>query len=268
MRHLAARLTRLPRTALHTATLCALAACSPVTRKGLEPLVTDRPDFTESTETVLQGMRQIEAGSTFSRTESEQTGSIGETLIRVGLAPKAELRIALNSYALSRAEGETIRGLEDMSLGAKIKLMSGGGDGSIKPTLSLIVASSLPTGASPFRAAHPQPEAKFLMAWDLTSRASFSSNVNYTRVSDVAGAYNEFAASGSLGLGLTDRLGSYLEYFTFVPRGVDILSSHYLNGGVTYGLTDNLQLDARSGFGLRRLSGPDYFFGIGVSRRW
>ena len=146
--------------------------------------------------------------------------------------------------------------------------MNGGGDGSFKPALSLIVGSSLPTGASQLRATKPQPEAKFGMAWDLTSRASFSSNLNYTRVSDSFGAYNEFAASGSLGVGVTDRLGSYLEYFTFVPRNIGILSSHYLNGGVTYGLTDNLQLDARTGFGLRRLAGPDYFFGIGISRRW
>lgn len=128
--------------------------------------------------------------------------------------------------------------------------MNGGGDGSFKPALSLIVGSSLPTGASQLRATKPQPEAKFGMAWDLTSRASFSSNLNYTRVSDSFGAYNEFAASGSLGVGVTDRLGSYLEYFTFVPRNIGILSSHYLNGGVTYGMTENLQLDARTGFGL------------------
>ncbi len=250
------------------APLLALTACAPVSRRGIEPLITDRPDFTESTETVERGMRQVEAGSTFTRTLDEKGASFGETLIRVGVARTAELRIGLNSYAMARAAGETVRGFEDVSLGAKFKLMTSGGDGSWKPALAVIVASSLPTGATQFRARKPQPEVKFGAAWDLTSRVTFSSNLNYTYVSETVGDYSEFAATGSLEVGLTDRLGSYLEYFTFVPRGIDIVSSHYLNGGLTYGVTDNLQFDVRSGLGLRRIAGPDYFFGLGISRRW
>lgn len=246
----------------------ALTACAPVTRRGIEPMITDRPDFTESTETVERGMRQVEAGSTFAHTPGEDAGSFGETLIRVGTTRRSELRIGLNSYTLARAGGQTARGFEDISLGAKFKLMDAGGEGSLRPALAVIVASSLPTGASQFRARKPQPEVKFGAAWDLTSRVAFSSNLNYALVSDAIGDYGEFAGSASLGIGLSDKLGSYAEYFTFAPNGVGIASTHYLNGGLTYGFTDNLQLDLRSGRAVHRHAGSDYFFGLGVSRRW
>ena len=64
-------------------------------------------------------MRQLEAGSTFSRTENERGRSIGEALLRVGVAPRAELRIVLNSFAVARADGQTTRGFEDISLGTR-----------------------------------------------------------------------------------------------------------------------------------------------------
>ena len=246
-----------------------LAACSPVTRTGLAPLVTDRPDFTESTETVAQGMKQLEAGTTFGNRFSEQSASLGESLVRIGLSKRTELRVALNSYSYSRSRGVTVSGFEDFSLGTKVKLLDGGGDGSWKPAVAVILASSIPTGGSLVGAGKPQPEVKFGLAWDLTSRVAFSSNLNYAHVaSDEDGEYREYAATGSFAIGLTERLGSYVEYYTFQPNIATVPGTHYLNGGLTYGFTDNLQLDVRSGFGLHRIAGPDYFLGLGISRRW
>ena len=258
--------------ARHTAAVLTLtaftSACAPVTRQGLEPMVTDRPDFTESTETVPSGMRQVEVGTTFARRLEQQSTSVGETILRVAVLPRAELRIGLNSYTLASTAGEAVRGFEDFSLGTKVKLMNGGGDGSLKPNLSIIVGSTFPSGGAAFKANKPQPEMKFGMAWDLTSRVAFSSNLNAAYVTDNAASYAEFAATGSVGVGLTKRISSYLEFFSFLPQQNGVSASHYTNGGLTYLLTDNLQFDVRSGVGLRRTAGPDYFVGAGVSRRW
>jgi hypothetical protein len=213
-------------------------------------------------------MRQLESGGTFTRSLNETSSSIGEALLRIGVSTRSELRLGLNSYSLTRSAGITNRGFEDVSLGAKFKLLDGGGDGSAKPAVAVIVASSFPTGAEPFRAGGPQPEAKLGVSWDLSSRVAFSSNLNYALVREQSEKYGEVAASGSLGVGLTSRLGSYLEYFTFLPQSEHLSSSRYLNGGLTYGLTPNLQLDARGGLGLKKLGGPDYFVGFGFARRW
>jgi Putative MetA-pathway of phenol degradation len=256
-----ARTTRL-------ATALWLAACAPVTRTGLEPLITDRPDFTESTETVVRGMRQLEAGSTFARKSDERSSTLGEVLIRVGTTQRTELRIGLNSYSMASQPGAEVHGLEDVSLGAKIKLQSGGGDGSFKPDLAVIVATSLPTGATPMRARKPQPEVKFGAAWTFTSRVAFSSNLNYALVSAASGDSHELAGTGSLSVALTPRLGSFAEFVAIRPSGAGNARSQFANGGLTYGVTDNLQFDIRAGIGLHRLRFPDHFWGAGLSRRW
>lgn len=248
--------------------LALLAACAPVTRRGLDPIVTDRPDFTESTETVPTGMKQLEAGSTFANAEYAETATLGEALLRVGTSAHTELRIGLNSYALTRGDGPTPNGFEDISIGTKVKLLSSGGTGSLKPALAVIIATSVPTGMPGMSDRKPLPEVKFGMAWDLTERVAFSSNLNYSRAVSEFGDYDEYAATGSLGIGISDRIGSYVEYFTFQPTRVPIPANHYVNGGFTYGFTDNLQLDVRGGYGVHHHVGPDFFMGLGISRRW
>lgn len=245
-----------------------LAACAGAVRPELEPLVTDRPDFTESTETVAPGMAQLESGGTYARAAAEHGGSVGEVLLRVGLDKHTELRIGLNSYDFVRSPAGSTRGLEDASLGAKLKLAAGGGVGSWKPAVAVILASSLPTGASAFRASKPQPEAKLGAAWDLSDRVSFAGNLNYTWVREPHDSYGEVAASSSLGVGVTAKTGAYLEYSGFSPREAALSASQYVNGGLTYGFTANLQVDARAGVGMNHIGGPDYFAGIGFARRW
>ncbi|MFQ5990494.1 MAG: hypothetical protein ACE5K9_11330 [Candidatus Methylomirabilales bacterium] len=60
------------------ATLIVLAWSGWCTGQGSkpDPLVTDRPDFTESTETVAPGRFQIEAGYTFSRPGTRMTNNM------------------------------------------------------------------------------------------------------------------------------------------------------------------------------------------------
>ena len=54
-----------------------------------EPLVTDRPDFTEASSTVGLGVAQLEFGYTYTYdndgTQSTRTHSFGEPLLRVGI---------------------------------------------------------------------------------------------------------------------------------------------------------------------------------------
>ncbi len=45
-----------------------------------EPLVTDRPDFTESAETVAPGLFQLESGYTFTRRGDDKEHALGEFL--------------------------------------------------------------------------------------------------------------------------------------------------------------------------------------------
>lgn len=235
---------------------------------SVEPIVTDRPDFTESVETVPARRVQLETGYTFARAGREKDHALGELLLRVATGPRAELRLGINSYGWTRGPGGNASGFEDASLGFKVRLSDGSGRlGLGRPAISLIGATSLPTGSRAYRERNFQPEAKLCLGWDLSERLALSSNLNYAYASEDGKRFGQFSGSVSFGFGLTERLGSYLEYFGFSPGGRGGPSTNYLNGGLTYLVTNDYQLDVRAGVGLNG-AGADNFVGIGAARRW
>ena len=233
-----------------------------------EPLVSDRPDFTESTETMKRGEAQLEGGHTFERVSAFKVNTTGELLLRLGVSSRAELRIEPGSYSKVTSPVGAVSGREDGALGVKLRLYVPPDENpSIAPTVSLIVASSVPSGSDDFRQNRLQPEAKLASAWMLTDRIGLATNLNVARPRDESGRYTELAASASFGFELTPRLGAYAEVFGFAPQLDGVGRTHYANTGMTASLTPNLQLDVRGGLGLNG-SAPDYFVGAGLVRRW
>lgn len=241
---------------------------SPTPATVPDPIVTDRPDFTESTEVVPLRRSQLEGGVSYSRAGSESGYALGEFLLRVATGPRAEFRLGLNSYALARAPTGNTAGLEDLSVGMKVKLADGSPTfGLRQPAIALILATSLPTGATAYREKNLQPEAKLCLAWGLSERLQMSSNLNYAYASQGGARFGQFSATLSFGYGLSERVACYAEYFGFVPGERDGANQNFLNGGFTYLVTPDYQLDARAGLGMNSTR-PDGFFGLGASRRW
>jgi hypothetical protein len=105
-----------------------------------------------------------------------------------------------------------------------------------------------------------------LLSVDLSKRFSLSSNLNAAYFKDGDGRFNEFSASLSLGMGITERTGAFVEVFGFLPSG-NRDSTKYLNGGFTYLMNDDLQLDERVGLGIGNdVRGPDVFYGVGLAK--
>lgn len=230
-------------------------------------LVTDRPDFTESTETIPQGRKQIEGGYTFARTGEERSDSIGELLLRVATGARSELRVGFPNYARLRGSGAAT-GFEDASLGAKFRLRDAGEDfGLRRPAVSLIVATSLPTGGRAYRVRALQPEAKLCLSAELSNRLGVAANLNYAYLSDDGDRFGEFSSSLSLAQSLSERTGVFLEYFGFFPGGSGRADSHYVNAGATYLINNDVQWDGRVGKGLNGAA-DDYFVGLGAARRF
>jgi hypothetical protein len=230
----------------------------------VEPLQTDRPDFTDSPTVVPRHSIQIEGGYTFTRSSDERTHAIGEVLVRVGAFEKLEIRVAVNSFTIRDSREGRQLGLEDMDLGVKLQLLRHSNDRSWKPDLALIAATSIPTGTgdSPL-----QPYAKLCTAWEIPLGFSLGTNFNYTSRKEMGWRLSEFAASASLGRTITGKIGGYFEFFGFNPSGHQLQNSRFLNGGITFLVTDGFQLDIRVGVGLNQLK-PDYFTGIGFAKRW
>jgi hypothetical protein len=240
-----------------------------------EPLTSDRPDFTESTNIVPPGHFQVEGGFTFSRVEDEEAHSLGELLVRIGMGERVEARIGAGSY--DRIDtgvpgADRITGFEDPFVGMKVLLTPS--DPNLlppgRPVAALLLSTSIPAGDDELTADEWVPEAKLALSWDLTDRVSLGSNVNWAYASDGDERFHrfhQFSASLTSGISLADRLGAYVEYFGFSEEVPDGSATHYLDGGFTFQVSNDLQLDARVGFGLNDPS-PEWFAGVGAVVRF
>src|SRR5215212_11770468 len=63
-----------------------------------EPIVADRPDFTEGTGLIPPGHVQVEGGTTLTRVEDDDITTFGELLVRIGAGERWEGRIGVPSY--------------------------------------------------------------------------------------------------------------------------------------------------------------------------
>ncbi|MDQ6871883.1 MAG: transporter [Gemmatimonadota bacterium] len=257
---------RLPGCCLLVAILV-LSACAPIGKvETPAPVIeADRPDFTESPETVPPGSIQAEGGYTYNRDESGTSQSIGELLVRVPAGHRAELRVGFNSYVIEHAAGRVRRGFEDMEIGTKVRIIEQE-DPSLVPNVSILLLSTLPTGRARIGSRVMQPTAKLALGWQLSERLSLQSNANYTYASEDGTRFSQWATSASLGADVTPRLETFLEWFGTSPPSLGAKRADYLDTGAAMKFGSSLRLDARVGANARTTG--DYFAGVGVSRRW
>ena len=247
------------RAAAAVALLPLLGACA--ARHGVpDPIVTDRPDFTESAETVPAGMVQVEGGVTASETAFGRATTYGELLLRAGLSAGAELRVGLPSYTVMRSGGRRGSGWEDASLGAKLRLVvPEEGAPAVVPTTAIIIGSSLPTGSRVFRGESAVVGATLALAWGLGERAGLGVNGGYERPVEGHPDDADFLVSGALSIDATDRVGLFVEAYS--------TGTTYVDGGLTWRLGPALQLDARVGASVGDML-DERFVGLGFARRF
>lgn len=232
-----------------------------------EPLVTDRPDFTESAVTVAPRRVQLELGYTFTRVGDEEQHALGELLVRAGVLTWLEARVGLNSFALTRGSAGDADGLEDFTLGLKAVVARPAADApALLPEAALLLGADLPTGSDAFGADEIQPGATLALAWEPSNRVGLASNVGWASLAADGERYGQGTASVALGYSIDESLSAYGEWYGLFPETRDGDASHYLNGGFAWRLGPDLQLDWRIGLGLGDPD-PNWFSGAGLSLR-
>ena len=240
-----------------------------------EPLVSDRPDFTEASSTVGRGVSQYEVGYTYTYDVDGGTRvrshSIGEPLLRRGMfADWFELRLGLfpvNERVRENGSSQTTIGTEDLYIGAKLGMTPQDG---VLPEMALIPQMTVPTGSEEFSAGEVLPGALWAYSWELESGCEISANTQVNRAIDELSArtYWELAQSVAIGFDLVGRFGGYTEWYAMFPSSSESAQvEHYFNGGITYLCHKDLQLDFRAGTGLSENS-DDFFLGIGFVARF
>lgn len=228
----------------------------PASLGAQEPLVTDRPDFTESASSVVPGRVQLEAGATLDRVDDENAVTLGEALFRIGVVPGLEARVGVPSWI----DAGEASGLDSGFLGAKAELPAGAGW-----DLALLVGTTVPIGDDEVASDEWEPEAVLAAGRDLSETTGLGVNLGWGRPSDGEERIDEWRGSVAAGFDLGGGWGAYGEAFGFVTDGD--AGPAFLDAGVTRLLGPDLQLDARVGAGLFDAAG-DAFVGVGVSKRW
>ena len=200
-----------------------------------EPLITDRPDFTESTDAIPAGHFQLEAGYTFTydreHKDRVRDHTAPEFLLRVGVVDDVELRLGWQGYSWTENQFETrtragrrvtsedwTDGAHDLSIGFKLKLLEQDG---LVPHFGILASMNIPVGSDVVSSGDVEPGAILLWAYDLTDELALAGNVGFASLTDAGERFFQTSASLSLAVALTERLGGYVEYFGLYPNAED-----------------------------------------------
>jgi hypothetical protein len=243
------------------------------------PLVisTDRPSFSDGTGIVPAGHLNLETGYTFTFRDRDgvetQRHNGPEVLARVGLiGDQLELRLATSGYTWSRSDDgagfAAAAGWNDLTVGLKLKLTDQDG---LLPRLAVGVQTTVGAGSDEISSQMAEPTLKLLWSSDLGKAIGTSwngltlggnANVAFTSASGerfVQGQWSVYVSAA-----VTDKLGVFAEYYGLGPNTKGGGTAHYADAGVTYLLSERVQLDARVGFGLNQ-EADNMFTGFGVS---
>ncbi len=241
-------------------------------------LATDRPDATESPYTVERGRVQLEmSAAQYTRDRHNVEKSSGQTSIwnlaplnvRVGLTADTELQVVADGYldveVKDRATGENrrTRGVGDLTLRVK-KNLWGNDDGDT--AFGVMPFIKLPTASDDLGNDSVEGGVIFPFAASLAGGWGFGAmtELDVVRNERDDGYALAWVNTATLGRDITERLGGFVELAAEVGEGKPALT---FNCGATYGVNENLQLDAGVSVGLTRAA-DDLAFFAGFAQRF
>lgn len=244
-----------------------------------EPLESDRPGFTESPVTVGRGVVQLESGYTFTQdghgNELLTSNAFPDTLWRIGMfAQWFEWRIEYNYEIVNDTISSgslppvhrRFSGSDDLLVGFKLALTPQEG---ILPQMGLNPEMSVPSGSPAFTAGEVMPAVLWLYNWNITKNIVLEGLTGVDRAADDSGnIFTEFSQAWNLQFQLTKKLQGYVEWYVIAPNGrTTERTMHTIDGGFSYMVTNNFQLDIETGVGLNEAA-DDFFAGSGAVVRF
>jgi hypothetical protein len=225
-------------------------------------IVTDRPDITESSLVVPPGALAVENGFTWTRDRAQGTVDLSESLIRLGLGNRTELRFAVPNYFHNLFDNQGGRrsplGFDDASAGFKEQIgpLPGGID------LAVIVAVSFPTGSSGRSTHGIDPFIKLPWSRELKHGWSFGGMQSLFYQTEDGRRNPIWEPTFYLEREITRRADWFVEYGGDFPHTGG--GSQVIHCGVAYRVKPKRQIDLHAGFGLSSAA-PKYFIGAGYS---
>ena len=222
-----------------------------------QDIITDRPDQTESPNTLNKGYLQIESGY-LSLKDRETNNKITQTLIptnlfRYGLTNNIELRL-LAQFENQKSYKPKISGISDIELGVKLKILK---KENINNEISFLSTLIIPSASNGLSINSFGISNRMIFSHKLSEKTGLGYNLGYDYFGIGRGNLTYTLA---IGTSLTEKLGFFMEPF----GEINDLNNLILNfdSGFTYLVKDNLQLDFSFGTGINNKMN---FFSFGIS---
>ncbi|WP_233586852.1 transporter [Formosa maritima] len=234
----------------------------------LAPLITDRPDQTESANVVSKGTFQLETGTSYETYKNNniltKNFTYNTTLLRYGLLDNFELRIGWDfvegkTKINNQTTNNVSSGFSPLLLGVKTSIAKENG---WLPKIGLIGHLYLPfTAGSDYKPETSGIEFRFAFAHTLSEKSSLSYNLGASWGNDSPEA--SYVYTIAYGYSITEKIGTYAELYGDFPENSK--ANHLWDAGFTYLINYNLQLDATVGTSITK--GQDLLLSTGVSYR-
>lgn len=177
-----------------------------------QSIITDRPDQTESSSTLLKGSLQIESGILFGSAKdylfSEGILQMPSILWRYGVTNGIELRLLTEFASVKdKLSKNTVSGISDLQIGAKIQLFS---KEEFNAEIAFLSHAIVPSAKDELSLNEFGVINKLAVSHQLSDIIGLGYNIGY----DYFGSGNgNFTYSLALGFGISDKIGFYIEPF-------------------------------------------------------
>ncbi|WP_047551974.1 transporter [Psychroserpens sp. Hel_I_66] len=236
--------------------------------KSSQPLVTDRPDATEASSTVGKGILQIESGGLYDSFEENsiknENYTYNTTLVRYGILDNLELRLGWDFVeGTTKVNGNKLdnvtSGLSPLLLGVKIDIAE---EKNGMPEIALIGhVFPLFSASKDYRPETTAIDFRFSLSHTLSENSSIAYNIGGQWGNDSPEAAAIYTVA--YGYSFTEKFGMYAELYGDLPE--DSKANHYWDAGLTYLVSNDLQIDTY--FGRSITKGQDILIGLGASLR-
>ncbi len=231
-------------------------------------IVTDRPTITPAPFVVPPNYIQAENGLVLRKEYRGGSFNVPQTLIRLGVLPRTELRLTVPNYFLIRGGQNDVSGVNDMTIGMKAQL----GPLPGKIDLAVIPGFAVPTGSASLTTNAVDPFVQITASRKLSENWTIGSAHSIFLQTEAAETQTQGISSRTKNViyqptcvffrKLGPKADLFAEYAGNFTKGK--LSDQILDSGAVYRFRRNQQLGIRAGVGLTKAS-PTVFVELGYS---
>lgn len=230
---------------------------NPTPKNKMRELSTDRPDKTESAYTVDAGHFQYEGdlviyNDNLNANESNKSFIFNNMNLKMGLTNNIDIQFLIPTYTYSSMSGSKNSNNHEFGgdLLTRVKFNLFGNDGgsvaaSIMPYIKLPINKNIPDNS--FEGGFTVP---FAVELPLGFGLGFMGQYDYVKNQQDKNYHSEFVTTFALGHDITESLGAYIEIFSqsSTEKGAEWIAT--FDGGITYALNEDIQMDCGINWGL------------------